>query len=289
MIPDLQDQIKAATEEAVALSQLPRRELDVGRYPVVFDGATFGAALGYTLGQACEMDRVLGYEADASGTSFLAPANEFLGAQAFSPLLTVTADRNVPDAAAVRWDDEGVVPDSFTLVKDGRLMDYQTSRQTASVLKDWYHSQHAPVRSHGGAVASNADDPIMVRTSHVSVAPSARKTSLEDLCRDMRHGILVRQGNYCTTDQQLSSASMNFALMLEIERGKIVRRIKGAALQFSALSFWKALNAVGDASTLLKSEFSTYKGQPWKSASQSATAPAGFFKEINVISIGRRL
>jgi TldD protein len=81
-----------------------RRALDaypkgvpIGRYTVVCDGATVASLLGRTLGIATQLDRALGYEANASGTSFLNDPLAMLGAfQVASPLVTVTANRSTP-------------------------------------------------------------------------------------------------------------------------------------------------------------------------------------------------
>src|SRR5206468_1914746 len=86
-----QDTIKRVTEEAVQLASLPRGMVDVGRYPVVFDGMAFGTILSQTLAPALECDRVMGWDRDASGDSFVKPP--MFGTQIASPLLSVTANR----------------------------------------------------------------------------------------------------------------------------------------------------------------------------------------------------
>ena len=56
-----------------------------GRYPIVCDGVTMGALLESTLGVATQLDRALGYEANASGTSFLDDPVAMLGQFRRSP------------------------------------------------------------------------------------------------------------------------------------------------------------------------------------------------------------
>jgi predicted Zn-dependent protease len=150
-----QDTIKRLTEEAVELASLPRGMVDVGRYPVAFDGMAFGAILAQTLGPALECDRVMGWERDASGGSFV--TLQTLGTQIASPLLSVTPNRTVPSVSAVQWDDDGVVPDAYPCIRDGRLLDLHTSRATAPMLADWYQSQRMPVRSHGHGARAAPD------------------------------------------------------------------------------------------------------------------------------------
>jgi len=287
--PARQDSIKRVTEEAVQLASLPRRMVDVGRYPVVFDGMTFGAILGQTVGPALELDRVAGFERDAGGDSFLKLST--LGTQIASPLLSVTANRTPPSVVAVQWDDDGVAPREYTCIRDGRLVDYHTSRQTAPILDDWYKTQGIPRRSNGCAVAPHADYPVMVRAPHLTVAPTARTASLAELCRDLGRGLLIRGMPHVSTDQQFVSASMSLrnsefgaCEMFEIERGVPVRSIHGNAVEFATSKFLKALVALGDATTTQSTALSFYKGNPWKGALQSVTAPAAVVKELNVIA-----
>jgi TldD protein len=280
----LQDEIKRTTEDAVRIASLPRREADVGRYPVVFDGITLGAALGRTIGVGLELDRVLGDEADASGSSYLSPPNDMLGTEIVSPLLTVTANRAMPAVSAVKWDDEGVEPQAYSLITQGRLVDYHTSRQTAPALQAWYARNDRPLRSNGCAVAFDAEDPVLVRTPHLTVTPETKTANIEDLYKDLPRGILVRNASYMATDQQLSSCNLFHGVMLEIERGKIVRRVDGNGLQFGTSKFWKSLIALGDSSTVQSIVIKPMKGQPWVEAAQSTSAPAALFKDVNVIS-----
>jgi TldD protein len=294
--PACQDEVKRATEDVVRFAFLPGRALDVGRYPIVFDGATCGMVLGRTLGAAVELDRVLGYEADASGTSFLSPPQDLLGSSVVSPLITLTGNRSMPTVTAVKWDDEGVEPHEFPIISAGQLVDYPSSRQTASVLQDWYARRNQPLRSHGCMVAPDASDPLLVRAPHLTVVPNTQASSIDDLCRGISHGILVVKKGYCSTDQQLASGSFGgpepygyrFGLMLEIERGRIVRRVEGNALEFRTKSLWQSLLvALGGTETVYESTFAMDKGMPWRATMQSVTTPAALFKDVNVISVQR--
>jgi TldD protein len=145
----------------------------VGKYPVVMDGWVLGVLIGETVGIALELDRVQGDESDATGTSYLAPPEQILGKTVINPLLNLTADRAMPHLQAVKWDDDGVEPEAYALVKDGVVVDYHTNRQTAPALASWYQARGQPLRSHGCAVAQYADDPVTVGMPHLTVAPGS--------------------------------------------------------------------------------------------------------------------
>jgi TldD protein len=286
--PDLQDRMKTNAEEAARLARLPVRSLDVGRYPVVFSGLAMAKILGSMLGPALELDRVLGEEADASGTSFLAPVDAVLGAPLFPPFLQVTAARAVPTFTAMQWDDEGVSPQEYPVIADGCVVDYHSCRRTAPALRSWYQRRGIPVQSRGCAIALEADSPVHVRTPHQIVRAAAQSATIEDLCKDVRRGILVLEDPWVSTDQQLASGNVNGGVMLEIDRGQIVGRIARNGLEFSARALWKALAGLGDVTTVRTCDMLLHKGQPWIHAPQTSTAPAGIFSGVNVIATGRR-
>jgi TldD protein len=286
------DGYKALIDDVNRYKRLPERTLDVGRYPVVVDGATLGMLFGRTVGLALELDRVLGYEADASGTSYLAPPLELLGTPICSPQLTVTATRAVPTPSAARWDDDGVETQPYPVIQGGRLVDYHTSRSTAPALRTWYELQGQPVRSHGCAVATEAGEYPMVRTPHLTMNAGQSVASLETLYKDVKEGVLVLGLPDCSTDQMFASSTVSAPLggldgrlVFKIERGKIVHRLGGNGLLLSTRRLWKEqLVSLGDATTVQQTDFAVQKGMPWQPAQQSTTAPAALFKDVDVMA-----
>jgi TldD protein len=284
------DAFLALAENAERFAMLPKRTLDVGRYPMVLDGSVLGLLFGGTVGQALELDRVLGEEADTSGTSYLAPPLELLGTPVMHPQLTVTASRTAPLPSAVKWDDEGVEPHDYPVITKGTLVDYHTSRWTAPALQSWYAKQNRPLASHGCAVASEANDPLTVRAPHLRIAPSPTISTLDTLCREVKNGLLVVGSPEYSTDQQFKYCNLNAPLggpevgvFLKIENGKIVGRVQRNGFDISTQKLWKNnLIALGDASTMEFEDFSASKGMPWRWGRQSTEAPAGLFKDVNV-------
>src|SRR5581483_4998956 len=142
----LRDEVRRQFEETKEDYSLPIKPVNVGRYDTAFDAMTMTHLLDQTIGRATELDRALGFEANAGGTSSLSDPRGMLGHyQVGASLLTVTGNRSDPGGAStVKWDDERVEPDAMTLVKDGVLSDFQTLRETAGWLN---------ARSHGCAYA----------------------------------------------------------------------------------------------------------------------------------------
>src|SRR5690606_30459856 len=127
-------------EEALLMVEAERILPD--RYDIVMDARIMTQLVGLTVGTAAELDRVLGYEANAGGTSYLAPPKEQLGNFELGPdFLNISANRSREGAlATVKWDDEGVEPETYDLIRDGVLVDYHTTRELAGELSDWYNA-----------------------------------------------------------------------------------------------------------------------------------------------------
>src|SRR5690606_18852292 len=149
----------------------------------VLDAPSMVALLDRTLGRATELDRALGYEANAGGTSYLNDPFGMLGSyEAGAPLLTVTGNRSEPGGlATVQWDDEGVRPDTFPLVENGVLTDFQTTRESAGWLEDYYARTGRPFRSHGCANAPAAVDPPLQHTPNLVLTPGREELDFDDL------------------------------------------------------------------------------------------------------------
>jgi TldD protein len=282
--PELQEQIKATTEEALQFLRYPEGDAGVGRFEAVLDGMSVGGLFATTLLPALEGERALGYMANESGTSLLSPPSAFIGqAPIFSTTLSAVADRLPPHYGAVRWDDDGVAPSTFPLVRQGAIVDYFTTRLTAPALASAYAAQGRTATSNGCAVTASPVRAPTGTASHVTVVADPRGPSLDDLTRQLRDGLLVRGTYYVSSDQQLSGGWWRPGMLFEVKRGTITRRLRDPGLQFSTKSLWKNLSAVGNASTTQPFVRSSARGQPTAVLTQLVTAPAGHVRELDLI------
>jgi TldD protein len=199
--------------------------VDVGRYDVVLSAPVTAQLVDQTIGATTELDRALGLEWNATGGSYLAPPHDILGRYRLgTPALTVTANRSEPGGVAtVRWDDDGVTPDQFTLVQDGIVQDYQTTREQVAWLDEWYRSTRRPSRSHGCAnSASAAFCPLQARPNLV-MAPGRAEATFEDLVADTPRGLAIEAGDLIMESRYLSGviAGDVRGRVYEITNGKI--------------------------------------------------------------------
>lgn len=287
MGPALQERVKATTEEAVRLANYPETEADVGRYETVIDGTVVGRVLGKTLGPALEIGRILGYETDGAGTSFLSPADEVLGQTLFSPHLTVTSDRALPHCGAAKWDDEGVATEPFSVIEQGRVVDYFTTRVSSPELSTSYAKIGSPLRLHGCATAWTPMTSPTGCASQLTVGTGPAGMTLDKLVAQISNGILACGTYSVNSDQQLASGSFSARMLYEVKRGRITRRLKGGAIQFSTKPFWKAIVAMGDTSTVQDCVHTDVRGTPWTSTVLPIVAPAALLNQVDLIRMGR--
>jgi TldD protein len=268
------------------------KPVDVGKYDIVF-GAPASAALVYqTLGVATELDRAMGYEANASGTSYLGPDPlQYLGTAVASPLVTLTADRTMPYAAATaQWDDEGMPCSAFPLIQKGMLVDYQTTREQAHWLAEWYAKRGQPIQSHACAMAATAlDCPIQMSPNFV-LAPGSESINVDDLIKDTEHGIYFPAVGV-QIDQQVKNGScvgLPDNQPREIHNGKLGPILTGASVLFNSRELWKNVTALGgDASAEFTLQEES-KGEPSQRGSCNVQAVPLKVKDCAVIDVMRK-
>ena len=291
------DRLKAA---AAALRGA--RPSMVGRYTLVCDGATMASLVGQTLGVATQLDVALGYEANAGGTSFLDDPMTMVGHYPVaSPQVTVTANRSaLTQLATVKWDDEGVVPQDFTLIKDGVLVDFQTTREQAAWLAPYYQQHGRPVQSHGCATAQDALCIPLQQRPNLALAPNPGAIRLEDLIADVKDGILVANGEALDVDFQARTGLLGGSLR-KIVNGRLGSPLQGGAVLFDTLDLFKHIVAVGGSSTTAVVSHSPYdpvsawefpfghlKGQPPQMTSYSVQGVAATITNQAIIDPSRK-
>ncbi len=267
---------------------LPVKPVDVGRHTIVFDAASSASLVDQTIGIATELDRALGYEANAGGTSYLTDPVEMLGTYSFgTPLLTVTADRTSPGAlATVKWDDEGVTPDTCTLVSNGTLTDFQTTREQATWLAPWYARQGHPVRSHGCAGADSALSIPMQHAPNLILAHGHEDVGLENLVSNTAKGFLMMRGRFSTDFQARNG--FGSGILREIKNGKLGNHVAGGGVLFNTSELWKSLITIGGSRSAEWFAMRREKGQPVQHTNHSVRAVPFTAKEIAVIDPRRK-
>ena len=187
------------------------------------------------------------------------------------------------------YDDDGVKPDEFLIIKNGIFNDYQTTREQAPWLKWWYDKNGRPVRSHGCAYAQGWDNVQFQRMPNVSLLPGDKEASVNDLISATDRGILIKGDGSFSIDQQRYNAQFGGQTFHEIKGGKIVGVMKDVAYQMRTPDFWNSMDMIGGkASYQLGGSFFDGKGQPGQANAVSHGSVPARFRNVNVINTGRK-
>jgi TldD protein len=241
---------------------------------VVFDADVAASILDGTIGKATELDRAMGYEANAGGTSFLGPdPMALLGAfKVGSSMVNVTADRTTPGGlSTVKWDDEGVSAHEFSLVKDGVVVDYQTTRESSAWLAPWYEKQGKPVASHGCAAAQAGDAITMQHRPNLRLEPATADVTRDDLIKQVKKGMFFGHSDVSTDFQARSGLGVS-GHAREIVNGTLGARLPQSAFSFDTVELWKNVIGIGGRSSQRRIQAAAVKGQPGQRSFHSATA-----------------
>lgn len=274
-----------------AAEKLKAKPVDVGRYDLVLHPSHLWLTIHESIGHPTELDRAMGYEANYAGTSFVAPPEKVLGKLKYGPeFMNIQGDRTQEGGCAtIGYDDDGVKAESFLIIKNGVLNDYQTSREQAPWLKEYYEKNEMPVKSHGCCNADNWSSVQFQRMPNVSLLPGAQDRKWEDLIAATDRGIAIMGDGSFSIDQQRYNAQFGGQVFYEIRGGKITGMLKDVAYQMKTTEFWNAMDMIGGKSSYeMGASFFDGKGQPGQIGAVSHGCVPARFRNINVINTGRK-
>jgi len=272
-------------EAAVHVDEkLKAKPIAPGKYDLVLDPSHLFLTIHESVGHPTELDRVLGYEANYAGTSFLTLDKwESKKFNFGSKEVNILADKTEPGSlGAVGYDDEGVKCGNWDIIKDGILVNYQTIRDQAHIL--------GLKASQGCCYADSWDSIQFQRMPNVSLAPGNAALSAADMVKNVEKGIYMFGRNSYSIDQQRYNFQFSAQLAYEIKEGKIVGMLKDAAYQANTQEFWNSCIQRCDKNDYrLGGTFSDGKGQPGQASAVSHGSATTRFNGVNVINTGRRL
>jgi TldD protein len=225
---------------------------------------------------ATELDRILGYEANYAGTSFVKLSD--VGKLKYgSKLMNITADRTMPGGmATIGFDDDGVKTLEFPIVRDGILVGLQTNRETAPLIGD--------KASKGCTSASSWRDYPFLRMPNVRLEAGGKGSpNVEQMIADTKDGVLIDGRGSYSIDQQRYNGQFGGNCFWEIKNGKKTRMVTDVTYNAITTDFWANLDLIGSQETWKM--FGTggdAKGQPTQTNSISHGSPYIRIKKIMV-------
>ncbi|WP_269514106.1 TldD/PmbA family protein [Brevundimonas subvibrioides] len=275
-----EDAIAAARQ---AREKLTAKSVEPGQYDLVLDPDHLGLTIHESVGHPLELDRVLGYEANYAGTSFATLDKREARFQYGSEIVNIFADKVQPGSlGAVEYDDEGVKTKSWDLIKDGKLVDYQATRDQAHIL--------GKTASDGCSYADSWSTVQFQRMANISLKPGTRPMTRKDMISNVENGIYILGRGSFSIDQQRYNAQFGGTLFYEIKNGEVTRPLEDVAYQMRTPEFWNACSAICDQSDYrMFGSFFDGKGQPSQVSAVSHGSSTTRFDKINVINTARSL
>jgi len=279
---DILEDVKNATADVA--QKITAKTVEPGKYDLVLDPSHLWLTIHESVAHPTELDRVLGYEANFAGTSFLSLDKLKSGDFHFgSKLMNIHADKMQQGSlGAVGYDDEGVKCGEWDLVKDGVLVNFQAIRDQAHIL-GLKHSQ-------GCCYSQSWADVQFQRMPNVSLRPGKERLSVDDMIKNVQKGIYIIGDGSFSIDQQRYNFQFGGQIFYEIKDGKIVGMLKDVAYQATNQEFWNSLVAVADERDYrLGGAFNDGKGQPAQSNAVSHGCATARFNGVNVINTARKI
>ena len=279
---DMLEDAKAAAEQAG--QKLKAKTVEPGKYDLILDPSHLWLTIHESTGHPTELDRVLGYEANFAGTSFLTldkwESKKFTYG---NKLVNIFADKDQPGTlGAVGYDDEGVKCGRWDIIKDGVLVNYQAIRDQAHIL--------GLPASQGCCYADNWSSVQFQRMPNVSLMPGKEKKSIDDLIKGVEKGIYIIGDGSFSIDQQRYNFQFGGQLFYEIKDGKIAGMLRDVAYQSNTQEFWNSCAAIADESDYrFGGSFFDGKGQPMQVSAVSHGSSTTRFNGVNVINTARKL
>jgi TldD protein len=198
-----------------------------GELPVIMDNRLTGVFMHEALGHAAEADHVLYGESILRGK---------LGAEIAYEGLTVADDPTIEASHGYyRYDDEGMRSSRTEIIKDGMLVSYLHSRETAGRLGT------APTAN---ARAADYSELPIVRMSNTVIEEG--DWHFDEMREDVPFGIYAKgmRGGQVDTVKGEFQFSAEEAFL--IEDGTLSKRLKNVSLSGSTVDVLKSIDAVGN-------------------------------------------
>lgn len=251
--------------EAAALLRAP--QCPTGTFDVVLGSSQMSLQIHESCGHPAELDRVMGWEANFSGTSFL--EIDQLGKLKYgSDLVTIVVDNSLERGMATcGYDDEGTLSTTSDIVRDGVLAGYEMSNDTARAIG---RESNACVR------AQSWDSVPMIRMCNLNLLPGT--VPFDNLFDDVKDGIYMESNRSWSIDDRRLNFQFGCEMGWEIKNGKRGRLLKNPTYAGMTPKFWNACDAVGDqASWFAWGTPNCGKGEPMQTGrTTQAAAPARF-------------
>ncbi|MBV9736973.1 MAG: TldD/PmbA family protein [Candidatus Eremiobacteraeota bacterium] len=257
-------------EEAVALLGAP--QCPSGEMDLILGGSQMSLQIHESCGHPAELDRVMGWEANFSGVSFLEIAQ--LGKLKYgSDIVTIVVDNTLPEGlATVGYDDEGSKSVTSDIIRDGVLVGYEMSNETAAAIG---RRSNACVRAQAWEFVP------MIRMCNLNLLPGT--VPFEALFDDVKDGIYMESNRSWSIDDHRLNFQFGCQIGWEIRNGKRGRMLRNPTYGGITPKFWNSCDAIADrASWVAWGTPHCGKGEPIQVGRTAQCASPARFRNVKV-------
>ena len=266
----LRENAQRIGEEAAQLLDAP--QCPSGDMDLILGGSQVSLQIHESCGHAAELDRIMGWEANFSGTSFLDPAQ--LGTLRYgSERVTIVIDNTMPRGlATVGYDDEGAKSVRSDIVRDGMLVGFEMSRDTARTIG---RATNACVRAESWQYVP------MIRMCNLNLLPG--DVPFEALFDGVKHGIYMESNRSWSIDDHRLNFQFGCQIGWEIINGKRTRMVKNPTYAGVTPQFWNSCDAIADErSWTAWGTPNCGKGEPLQTGRTAQAAAPARFRNVRI-------
>jgi TldD protein len=257
-------------QEAADLLRAP--QCPSGTFDVILGGSQMSLQIHESCGHPAELDRVMGWEANFSGTSFL--EIEQLGRLKYgSNLVTIVVDNTLARGMSTcGYDDEGTKSTSSDVVRDGVLVGYEMSNDTA----------HAIGRESNACVRAQSWEYVpMIRMCNLNLLPGS--VPFDHLFDDVKQGIYMESNRSWSIDDRRLNFQFGCEIGWEVKNSKRGRMLKNPTYAGMTPQFWNACDAIADErSWFAWGTPNCGKGEPMQTGRTTQAAAPARFRNVTV-------
>ena len=229
----IQEHAARIGEEAARL--LSAKLCPSGITTVILDGSQLALQVHESIGHPIELDRILGSEASYAGTSFL-NLNMVGSFQYASDRVNVTADATIPGGLGTfGFDDEGIPAQRVSILRQGRLANLLTSRETALLLGK---------ASNGAMRAEGWNRLPLIRMTNINLEPG--DWTLEEMVADTDEGMFLCTNRSWSIDDRRINFQFGTEVGWEINKGRLGAMVRNPTYTGITPHFWNSCDAVAD-------------------------------------------
>ena len=266
----LRENAQRIGEEAIALLTAP--QCPSGTFDIILGGSQVSLQIHESCGHPAELDRVMGWEANFSGVSFL-EIDQLDKLQYGSGLVNIVIDNTLPEGlATVGYDDEGTKSGISDVIRRGVLVGYEMSNDTAREIG---RSSNACVRAQSWQFVP------MIRMCNLNLLPG--DTPFENLFDDVKDGIYMESNRSWSIDDHRLNFQFGCEIAWEVKNGKRGRMLKNPTYAGVTPQFWNSCDAIADKDSWVAwGTPNCGKGEPMQSGRTAQCASPARFRNVLV-------